>query len=166
MKLSNLKKLLVHELRDLHSAETQILDALPRLIEKSRDEDLRTAFQEHLEETRRHVTRLNEIFAEFGEEPDDQHCRGMEGLLQESDQMLKEDADADVRDAGIISAVQRVEHYEMAGYGSAATYARMLDERHAAELLEQTLDEEKRADKTLTLIAERTVNPKAKSASA
>jgi ferritin-like metal-binding protein YciE len=166
MKLSNLKKLLVHELRDLHSAETQILDALPRLIEKSRDEDLRTAFQEHLEETRRHVTRLNEIFAEFGEEPDDQRCRGMEGLLKESDQMLKEDADADVRDAGIISAVQRVEHYEMAGYGSAATYARMLDERHAAELLEQTLDEEKRADKTLTLIAERTVNPKAKSASA
>ncbi len=162
MELQNLEKLLVHEMRDLYNAENQILKALPKMIEKVKSDRLREALERHLEETRGQVERLERIFSNRDEDPGGEKCEGMEGLLKEGREILeKDDVDEDVRDAGIIAAAQRVEHYEIAGYGTARTYARMLDDDEAARLLEETLNEEKEADSKLTGIAENTVNPRA-----
>lgn len=165
MRLENLEKLFVHELKDLYDAENQILDALPKMIEKAKSDRLRNAFEEHLEETRRQVERLETIFQDRDEEPGGETCVAMKGLIKEGEQLIEEDADEDVRDAGMIAAAQRIEHYEIAGYGTARTYARMLEEKEAVRLLGETLEEEKSADATLTEIAENTVNPRAEAGS-
>src|SRR6187402_364172 len=126
MKLESLHKLWIHELKDLHSAETQILEALPKIIAAASHAELQTALGDHLKETRTHISRLEKIFKGLDFEPTGQRCKGMEGLLEEGKGILTADAEPMVRDAGIIAACQRVEHYEIAGYGTAAAYAEIL----------------------------------------
>jgi ferritin-like metal-binding protein YciE len=154
MKMESLRDLYVDELKDLYSAENQIVKALPKMAKAASSDDLRAAFEKHLEQTRIHVERLEQIFEGLEESPKGKRCKGMEGLIKEGKEMLEEDAEPDVLDAGLISAAQRVEHYEMAGYGCVRTYARLLGAEEAAELLQQTLDEEGETDKTLTELAE------------
>lgn len=158
MKLDSLKKLYIEELRDLYNAEQQITKALPKMVEATSSPDLKKAFQEHLEQTHQHVQRLEQIFEKLGESPKGKTCKGMEGLIREGEEMIKENADAAVRNAGLISAAQRVEHYEMAGYGTVRTYAKLLKQDEAARLLQQTLDEEGATDKKLTQLAESGIN--------
>ncbi|HZD50454.1 MAG TPA: ferritin-like domain-containing protein [Silvibacterium sp.] len=163
MKLETLRELYIDELKDLYSAETQITKALPKLVETATNSALRQAFEHHLEETRNHVTRLEQIFEGLDESPKGKTCEGMKGLLKEGDERAGEDGDADVLDAGLISAAQRVEHYEIAAYGSARTYAELLGEKEAVRLLTDTLEEEKAADTKLTQVA-RKINVEAKAA--
>jgi ferritin-like metal-binding protein YciE len=163
MKMETLRALYIEELKDLYSAETQITKALPKLVEAATNSSLRQAFESHLEETRNHVTRLEQIFEGLDESPKGKTCEGMKGLLKEGDERAGEKGDADVLDAGIISAAQRVEHYEIAGYGSARTYAELLGEKEAVRLLSETLEEEKAADTKLTQVARR-INVEAKAA--
>ncbi len=158
MALNNLKDLYVEQLRDLYSAENQILDALPKMAKKASHDELRTAFEEHRTVTERQVERLDRIFEDLGEKPKGHHCRGMEGLIKEGEELMSERADSDVLDAGLIAAAQRVEHYEMAGYGTVRTYADMLGHKEHARLLQQTLNEEGETDKRLTGLAERVIN--------
>ena len=153
MKLENLKDLYIHELKDLHSAEKQITKALPKMVKAASNEELADAFREHLEQTEEHVRRLEEILESHDETFRGAKCKGMEGLIKEGSEMIEEDGDDDVRDAGLISAAQRVEHYEIAGYGCARTYAELLGDNDGAELLQQTLEEEKATDRKLTEIA-------------
>ena len=153
MKLENLKDLYIHELKDLHSAEKQITKALPKMVKAASNEELAEAFREHLEQTEEHVRRLEEILESHDETFRGAKCKGMEGLIKEGSEMIEEDGDDDVRDAGLISAAQRVEHYEIAGYGCARTYAELLRDTDGAELLQRTLDEEKATDKKLTELA-------------
>lgn len=163
MDLQNLKDLFVDELRDLYDAENQITEALPKLIEKAKYPQLKSALQEHLEVTRGQIRRLDTIFQQLKEKATGETCKGMKGLIKEGDDMSTRDGDASVIDAAIISAAQRVEHYEMAGYGTVRTYADLLGKPEFANLLQQTIDEEKEADKTLTEIA-KTINVQAKAA--
>lgn len=158
MKLDSLTKLYVHELKDLHSAERQILEALPKMIDAATDDGLKQAFRDHLEETRGQLERLDRIFATLEFSPQGHHCKGIEGLLEEGRELIGSDIEPEVLDAGLIAAAQRVEHYEMAGYGVARTYAEQLGDHRAAELLQKTLEEEGAADRKLTAIAERHVN--------
>lgn len=158
MKIDTLHKLWIHELKDLFSAENQIVKALPKLIDAASNEELKTALEEHLEETRGHVARLETIFKNLRASPGGHHCKGMEGLLEEGDGILEDATDPQVRDAGIIAACQRVEHYEMAGYGTAGAYAELLEELDAAALLQQTLDEEGGADTRLSRLARTSIN--------
>ena len=163
MKIETLRELFVDELQDLHSAEQQITKALPKLIKTSHDPQLKQAFEHHLEETKNHVTRLEQILQRLNEKPKGKTCEGMKGLLKEGEERISDGGEADVLDAGIISAAQRVEHYEIAAYGSARTYAELLGDQEAVRLLSQTLDEEKAADSKLNQVA-RTVNVEAKAA--
>ncbi|HWC19664.1 MAG TPA: ferritin-like domain-containing protein [Terriglobales bacterium] len=163
MNLESLKDLFVDELRDLYDAENQITEALPKLIEKVEHPELKTALKQHLEITRGQIRRLETIFQRLNEKPTGETCKGMKGLIKEGDDMSSRDGDASVIDAAIISAAQRVEHYEMAGYGTVRTYADLLGQHEFANLLQATLDEEKEADKTLTEIA-KTINVKARAA--
>jgi ferritin-like metal-binding protein YciE len=156
--LDTLEDLYIEELKDLYSAEKQLLRALPKMAKAASNEELADAFRDHLEVTRDQVTRLEQIFDDLGRSPRGKKCLGMEGLIAEAQEMLEEDADPDVLDAALISAAQRVEHYEIAGYGSVRTYARQLGYDAQAGILQQTLDEEGEADKLLTLIAESRVN--------
>src|SRR5579871_767033 len=158
MKLETLHDLYLAELKDLYSAEDQILKALPKVIEKVQSPDLRQALSQHLEETRGHVTRLEQVFAMHGEEAKKQKCKGMEGILDEGDEIIGKDATPAVRDAAIISACQRVEHYEIAAYGTVRTYAEQLGQERAATVLQDTLEEEVAADAKLTSVANRRVN--------
>lgn len=151
--METLRELYVDELKDLYSAETQITKALPKMVKAASSEQLKSAFQAHLEETKEHVNRLEQIFSEMDESPKGKTCEGMKGLLKEGDELMHEDADPEVMDAGLISAAQRVEHYEMAGYGTVRTYAELLGEEDAVQLLEATLKEEKAADSKLTKVA-------------
>jgi ferritin-like metal-binding protein YciE len=160
-KLNNLGDLFVHELKDLYSAEQQILQALPKMAAAADHQELRRAFQEHEQVTRDQVRRLDMIADDLGVELTGHKCKGIEGIIKEGDDLLKAEADADVLDAGLIGAAQRVEHYEIAGYGTARTFARRLGHGRAAELLQQTLDEEGSTDERLTRIAESMVNPDA-----
>ncbi len=153
--------LFLEEIRDLYDAEKQITKALPKMAKATTSEELQSAFTEHLEQTRGHVDRLEKIFAELGEKPGGVKCKGMQGLLEEGDEMVSMTDSGLVRDAGLIAAAQRVEHYEMAGYGSARTFAQLLGHDEASNLLEQTLDEEKETDERLTEIAESMVNQQA-----
>jgi ferritin-like metal-binding protein YciE len=166
MKMDSLKTLWVHELQDLWSAENQILSALPRVIDAVQDEGLRKAYKDHSKKTEKHLDRLRTIFDGLEMEPDGQVCRGMEGLLKEVDEVLGGDVDDGVIDAALVAATQRVEHYEMAGYGVARTFAEQLGESEAADLLQATLDEEGLADRTLTRLAERRLNFEAMSGQA
>jgi ferritin-like metal-binding protein YciE len=158
MSLDSLKKLYIDELKDLYSAETQLVKALPKMAKKANAPELKQAFQSHLEETKGHVQRLEQIFEELEEKPTGKTCKGMKGLIEEGEEMMSEEGQESVLDAAIISAAQKVEHYEMAGYGTARTFATILGEDDAAELLQETLDEEGEADKKLTTIAEEDIN--------
>ena len=164
MKLDRLKDLYIEQLRDLYSAETQIISALPEMINKTSHRELRTALQNHLEETREQKKRLQQVFSNLNVGPEGEMCEAMKGLIREAKELLKKDADADVLDAGIIASAQRVEHYEIAGYGTVCTYAEMLDREDDYKLLSATLGEEKESDKKLTRIAKQVVNPEAQAA--
>lgn len=163
MELTTLRTLLVDELKDLYSAETQITKALPKLAKTASDAKLKQAFEHHLEETENHVQRLDRIFKQLEKSPKGKTCEGMKGLLKEGEERIGEGGEAEVLDAGLIAAAQRVEHYEIAAYGSARTYAELLREDKIVSLLEQTLEEEKAADSKLTQIAKK-VNQGAKAA--
>jgi len=158
LKLNSLRDLYVEELRDLYSAETQLIKALPKMAKAASGGHLKDAFTEHLGQTKTHATRLEEIFEQLGEKPAGETCQAMKGLIEEGEMMIKAEGDRNVRDAGLIGAAQRVEHYEMAGYGTARSLAEHLGEATAAEILQQTLDEEGAADQLLTEIAEKEVN--------
>jgi len=153
MKMESLRELYVEELQDLYSAETQITKALPKMVKAATSQTLKDAFESHLEETKEQIKRLDQIFENLGESSKGKTCEGMKGLLKEGDELMKEDADPEVLDAGLISAAQRVEHYEMAGYGTVRTYAELLGEDEAVTLLEATLKEEKAADSKLSKVA-------------
>jgi ferritin-like metal-binding protein YciE len=159
--MDSLKDLYVEQLRDLYSAETQILQALPDMMERASHPELRSGFEMHRDQTQQQVQRLEQIFSDLGENPKGHHCDGMEGLLKEGREMLREKGDSGVIDAGIIAAAQRVEHYEIAGYGTVRNFAEQLGMEEHARLLQQTLDEEGETDKKLTRIAEQVVNPDA-----
>ena len=154
----SLQKLYLHELKDLYSAETQILDALPEMIKKASHAQLKRGFQEHYQQTEQQKQRLEKIGEMLGENLDGMLCVGMKGLLKEGEKAMEEFKDSDVLDAALIAAAQRVEHYEMAGYGCARTYAHMLGLTDQAELLQRTLDEEGDTDHKLTELAETVVN--------
>lgn len=162
--LDTLEDLFWMEINDLHSAEEQLTEALPKMVEKARDTQLKNALQQHLEATHRQLDRLQRIFDDFGREPGGEECAAMKGLIEEGEHILKAKGSDDVRDAGIIAAAQRVEHYEISGYGTARTLANRLGHTDAAALLEETLDEEKEADMLLNRIAETQVNRKAERA--
>ena len=153
METNRLKHLYVEELKDLYSAENQMVKALPKMIKAATSEDLRTGFEEHLEQKKGHVSRLEEIFEALEESPKGKKCKGMEGLIKEGGEMIEEDLAPEELDAGLISAAQRVEHYEIAGYGCVSTYAKLLGEDDAAALLRETLEEEKKTDEKLTQLA-------------
>jgi ferritin-like metal-binding protein YciE len=164
MKLNTLRDLYVEELKDIYSAEKQILVALPKLIEGAELPELKEAFEDHLAQTEEHVTRLETIFKGLDASPKGKKCKGMEGLLEEGSELLEEnDEGSIVLDAGLIGAAQRVEHYEMAAYGTARAHAHELGLDDDADLLQQTLDEEEAADMRLTEIAEQAANVRASS---
>ncbi|MEX2583274.1 MAG: ferritin-like domain-containing protein [Gemmatimonadota bacterium] len=157
-KLNSLDDLFVHELKDLYSAEQQILKALPKMAEATEHPELRQAFEEHERVTRDQVQRLDMIADDLGVNIKGHKCKGMQGIIEEGEELIKSKSDGDVRDAGLIGAAQRVEHYEIAGYGTARTFARRLGHTRAADLLQKTLDEEGNTDERLTRIAEGMVN--------
>ena len=157
MKLNTLKDLYIHEIKDLYSAEKQIIKALPKLVKAATSEELAAGFQEHLEQTREHADRLEKILSDYNQTTRGPKCKGMEGLLAEGSDMIQE-ADDEVRDAGLIAAAQRVEHYEIAGYGTARTYASLLGDKEGAKLLQTTLDEEAETDAKLTSLATSSIN--------
>ncbi len=154
----SLQQLYVDELRDLMSAEHMILKALPKMAEKASHSSLGQALREHEKQTREHVRRLEQVFGMLGIKPEEKKCKGMEGIIEEGKEVLKEYDDSDVLDAALIAAAQRVEHYEMAAYGCVRTYANALGLGEQQELLQRTLDEEGKADHLLTRIAEEVVN--------
>lgn len=165
MKLDNLRKLYINELRDLYSAENQLLKALPKMAKGASSDELKQAFEDHLQETEGHIERLEEIFDDLDESPKGKTCHAMKGLVEEGSEVLKEDGEESVLDAGIIAAAQKVEHYEIASYGTVRTFAELLAEKDAAKLLQQTLDEEGAANEKLNELAESIVNPEALSES-
>ncbi len=160
-KMSTLEDLFVDLLKDLHSAEKQLVKALPKMAKAAQASDLQKAFQDHLKQTEGHVERLDQIFSDLEGSPRGKKCVGMEGLIEEGSEIMQANAEPDVMDAGLISAAQKVEHYEMAGYGAARTWAQQLGYDRAARLLQETLDEEGEANKKLTAIAESHVNMEA-----
>jgi ferritin-like metal-binding protein YciE len=164
MKLESLEDLFHHEIKDLLSAEKQLLKALPKMAKGASSDALRAAFEEHLEQTKEHVARLEKVFKTIEKAPRAEHCKGMEGLIQEGSELLEEDGDDAVKDAALISAAQRVEHYEIAAYGTARTLAELLGHKNAVTLLQKTLDEEKETDEKLTELAMSEVNMEASSA--
>lgn len=166
MKLETLQDLYVGELKDLYSAENQMAAALPKMAKAAASPELREAFKDHLAETQVHIDRIEIIFEGLAGTPKGKKCKGMEGLLMEGKDLMGEHGDASVIDAGLIAAAQRVEHYEMAGYGCARTYARLLGFDKAADLLQTTLDEEGASDKRLTELAIRVINLEAAEATA
>ena len=164
MAMDSLKDLYIDELKDLYNAENQLLKALPRMAKKATSPDLRAAFQEHLGQTEGQVNRLERIFKALGEKPTGKTCKAMKGLVEEGKEIMEEDGDESVLDAALIGAAQKVEHYEIASYGTARTFASLLGEEDAVAALQKTLDEEAATDKKLTALAESLVNPEASSA--
>ena len=158
MKLDSLQTLWIEELRDIYNAENQLLKALPKMAKGASSPELKQAFEDHLEETKGHVERLEEIFEKLDEKPTGKTCKAMKGLVEEGSEILEEEGEDSVLDAGIIAAAQKVEHYEIASYGTVVAFAKMLGEEDAADLLQQTLDEEGEADKHLSELAEEIVN--------
>jgi len=158
-----LQKLLTNELQDLYDAEQQLVKAIPKMIEAANSSELQEALKEHLSVTQNQVTRLEEIFSELGEKAQKKPCKGMAGIISEGQEMIGEDLEDATMDAAIISAAQKVEHYEIASYGTARTLAQTLGNNDVAELLEETLEEEKEADRLLTEIAEASINVEAAS---
>ena len=161
MSLDTLEKLYISELRDLYSAENQLLKALPEMAKGASSPDLKDAFQKHLEQTKGHVERLEELFEQLDESPKGKTCQAMKGLIEEGSEILKEEGEESVLDAGMIVAAQKVEHYEIASYGSVRTFANLLGQDEAARLLQSTLDEESETNEILNRLAETVVNPEA-----
>jgi len=161
MRLDTLKTLYIDELKDLYNAENQLVKALPKMAKAASSEELQDAFEKHLEQTKSHVDRLEEVFEEIGEKPKGKTCKAMKGLIAEGSEILKEDGEESVIDAGIIVAAQKVEHYEIASYGSVRTFAQLLGKDRSADLLQRTLDEESEANEVLNKLAEDIVNPEA-----
>ena len=159
--LNNLEELFWDQVKDIYDAEHRIIEALPKMADAASDPQLKTAFQEHLEQTRHQVERLEQIFRSAGKDADRETCDGIKGLLKEGEEIIHAKGDPDTRDAGLIAAAQRVEHYEMAVYGSIRTFARRLGRQDFADLLQRTLDEEGATDEKLTALAESKVNPHA-----
>jgi ferritin-like metal-binding protein YciE len=164
MKLDSLENLFVHELKDLLSAEKQLVKALPKMAKGATSEALQAGFEEHLEQTKGHVERLEQIFEMLGKTARAEHCKAMQGLIEEGAGLLEEDGVGSVKDAALIGAAQRVEHYEIAAYGTARSLAELLGRSDVVELLEQTLEEEKETDEKLTELAMSEVNPEAQEA--
>lgn len=164
MTIDSLHRLYVHQLKDLYNAETQLTKALPKMAQNASHAELRAAFEQHLEETRRQIDRLETIFSGLDFAPRGEHCAAMEGLLEEGKDAMQDPEDGAVRDAAMIAAAQRVEHYEIAGYGTVSTYARQLGRTEDARLLDEILEEEKATDRKLNEIALRVVNPEAAAA--
>ena len=160
--MKNLEELFQHQLQDLYSAEDQLTDALPKMVKNAKDAKLKKAFEDHLEETKNHKKRLEDICKELKIDPKGEKCKAMEGLIKEAEGFLKEDLTDDVKNAGMIAEAQRVEHYEISGYGTAVRYAKELGHKDIAKKLKMTLDEEYNADKTLNDLAESHLNKKAK----
>jgi ferritin-like metal-binding protein YciE len=158
MTLDNLDKLLEMQLQDLYSAEDQLISALPKMAEAASSSELKHAFRSHLMETKQHKIRLEKALKELGKKVKSEKCDAMKGLIAEGQEVIDADGDASVKDAALIAAAQRVEHYEIAGYGCVRTFARLLKHAYVVELLEETLKEEAAADKKLTQIAEKSVN--------
>ena len=161
MRLDTLEKLYVNELRDLYSAENQLLKALPKMAKGASSSELKKAFENHLEQTKGHVQRLERLFDQLDESPKGKTCRAMKGLVEEGSEILKEEGEDSVLDAGLIVAAQKVEHYEIASYGSVCTFAKLLGKDEAAELLQSTLNEESETNEILNQLAESIVNPEA-----
>lgn len=158
MKLQTLKDLYIHQLKDLYHAEKDLIKALPKMARAASNPKLADSFQEHLKQTEEHAERLKKILADHDETTRGPACKGMEGLLEEGSEMIETEADDEVRDAGLIAAAQRVEHYEIAGYGTARAYAELLGDDKGARLLQTTLDEEGETDKKLTKLAQDSIN--------
>ena len=163
MDVDNLQQLFVEQLRDLYDGEQQITEALPKLIDKANSSQLKAALQEHLQVTRQQISRLDQIFKQLGERASGETCKGMKGVIAEGDSLVSKSNDPAVTDASIITSAQRVEHYEIAGYGTVKTFARQLGQNAWVQLLSQTLEEEKEADQKLSQIAE-TINVRAREA--
>src|ERR1041385_1744879 len=161
MSLDTLEKLYIEELRDLDNAEHQLLKALPKMAKGASSPELKDAFEKHLEQTKGHVQRLEELFERRDESPKGKTCHGMKGLIEEGSEILKEEGEGSVLDAGIIVAAQKVEHYEIASYGSVRTFANLLNQDQAASLLQATLDEESETNEILNRLVEGIVNPEA-----
>jgi ferritin-like metal-binding protein YciE len=159
--LRDLKDLMIHELKDIYSAETQIIDALPKMAEKASNEELRNALNHHLEETKRQKERLDEISRELDTSLSGSSCEAIKGMVRESERLFNEDAAPNVRDAGIIAEAQKVEHYEISAYGTTHYYAQELGLNNVARLLAETLDEERNADSKLNEVAKTKINPQA-----
>jgi ferritin-like metal-binding protein YciE len=159
-KVTNLEQLLVDQLKDLYSAEKQLVKALPKMAKAASSEELKRSFEQHLEVTKTQADRIEEIFNNEGLEgsPRGKKCVGMEGLIKEAEEIMEEDMESDVMDAGLIAAAQKVEHYEIASYGTARTYAQTLGHKDAARLLQKTLDEESQTNEKLTKLAESHIN--------
>jgi ferritin-like metal-binding protein YciE len=164
MSMDSLKDLYIDELKDLYNAENQLLKALPKMAKKASAPELKRAFQDHLEQTKGHVDRLEKIFKDLGEKPTGKTCKAMKGLVEEGKEVIDEDGDDSVLDAALIGAAQRVEHYEIAGYGVVRTFASLLGEDNAVATLQRTLNEEAEADKKLTGLAESIINVEASGA--
>ena len=161
MKVTTLDELLEDELKDIYSAETQLIKALPKMAKAAESNDLRAAFQKHLEQTRVHVRRIEEICSDLKTRPQGKNCAGMEGLIREGEEVIQSEAESEPKQAALIGAAQRMEHYEIAAYGTARAHARQLGYLKAVDLLGRSLEEEKEADKKLTRVAENRVNVKA-----
>jgi ferritin-like metal-binding protein YciE len=161
MALNSFDDLFLEQLQDLYDAEQRLTKALPKMAEAARSSSLKAAFQEHFRQTENHVARLEQVFKLIGKSAQSRTCQAMKGLVEEGDEVISASGDPDVRDAALIAAAQRVEHYEIAGYGTARTFAQRLGRQDAARLLQETLDEEAATDKKLTALAEQAINPRA-----
>jgi len=165
MKCANLEDLFLHQLRDAYHAEKQLVKALPKMAKSASSDELRSAFEQHLEETRRQVERLESVFEEINQKAKGTTCEAMEGLIEEGKEIIDMDGEDAVRDAGLIAAAQKVEHYEIATYGCLRTWAQQMGHNHVADLLNQTLNEEKATDEKLNALAEQAINQEAQAAS-
>src|ERR1700751_4913220 len=158
MKLNTLKDLYVHELKDLYSAEKQLIKAIPKMEKAAKNKELVNGFQEHLEQTKEHAQRLERVLTSLGQTTRGPKCQGVAGIVAEGAEIIEEEGDDEVKDAGLIAAAQRAEHYEMAGYGTARTYAELLGDKEGAKLLSQTFEEERETDQKLTKLAKSAIN--------
>ena len=164
MSLDNMSDLLEEQLQDLYNAENQLAKALPKMAKKASNPDLKSAFEEHLDQTEGHVDRLEQIFDQFGKKPSGKTCAAMKGLVEEGQEIMSEDMEEDTMDAALIAAAQKIEHYEIASYGTVRTWAKMLGEKEITNLLQETLDEEGQTDKLLTKLAVSSINLEAERA--
>jgi ferritin-like metal-binding protein YciE len=163
MKMESLQELYLEQLKDIYDAENQLLKALPKMAKQATNEELKAAFEQHLEQTQEQVSRLDQVFEELGEKAKGHKCKAMQGLIEEGKELMEQDADEDVMDAGLICAAQKIEHYEIATYGCLRTYAEMLGFDDQADLLQESLDEEKDTDESLTELAVSCINLEAES---